>query len=784
HHGYGRAKRGRIGRTTRILALSLLLMVAAANSSLAQTCVEPPSGILAWWPGDENADDISGNDNHAQLEDDASAGVSGKVNGAFLFDGAGDIADTPLLLSDQGTIELWINPTSLDGAIYGLFGTFSQSNGNDRLWVAPRGALGGLGIPPNKIVTNFGSCCATEIIVDSPFIVGNWTHLAITFDYNANFFSLYIDGQQVATAIASRNTPTLAFSFGGFRSNFGQNFRWPGLLDEVTIYDRVLSAMEIQDIFNAGSAGKCIEDIEAPTCVEPPTGLVSWWPGEENADDISGNAHHAQLQGSVLAGVPGQVGNAFQFDGIFGGADNLIDTPITLPVSGTIEFWITPSATLTSVYGILGTFSATSSNRLWIAVSGPSGGPALAPNRFVVNLGSCCVNDLNIPNPLTMGEWTHIGLSFDYVNDSYVLYVNGEEADSSAALRNAPTELLSFGGFRSTFNQDFRWPGLLDEVTVYDRVLSATEVQDIFNAGSAGKCIGGSGGLNCVKPPSGILAWWPGEENADDISGNENHGILGDGTSFEPGQVGQTFSFDGVDDRIIVENEEAFDFITEVSVETWVFSSGAEGNYQGVINKGYHANGPFELRMTRQGGSGDVFLHCASDHAIFFDVTTTQGLQFAAACLTKNVWHHVAGMYDGTEVRLYLDGELAETRFHGGTLIQNDLPVSIGWNGLFGEYWSGLIDEVSIYDRALSSAEVQSIFNAGSAGKCTEVSVPGDLDGDGDVDQDDLGIVVNCFGQFVADTPDCAIADVAPPPNGDGVINILDVSFVGSHFTP
>ncbi len=63
-------------------------------------------------------------------------------------------------------------------------------------------------------------------------------------------------------------------------------------------------------------------------------------------------------------------------------------------------------------------------------------------------------------------------------------------------------------------------------------------------------------------------------------------------------------------------------------------------------------------------------------------------------------------------------------------------------------------------------------------------SIPGDLDGDGDVDQDDLQIVVDCFGQFVADNSDCAIADVAPLPTGDDVINILDISFVVSHFTP
>ncbi len=57
------------------------------------------------------------------------------------------------------------------------------------------------------------------------------------------------------------------------------------------------------------------------------------------------------------------------------------------------------------------------------------------------------------------------------------------------------------------------------------------------------------------------------------------------------------------------------------------------------------------------------------------------------------------------------------------------------------------------------------------------------LDDDGAVDQDDLGIVVNCFGQVVAENPGCTIADVAPPPDGDGVVNILDVSFVGRNIS-
>ena len=67
---------------------------------------------------------------------------------------------------------------------------------------------------------------------------------------------------------------------------------------------------------------------------------------------------------------------------------------------------------------------------------------------------------------------------------------------------------------------------------------------------------------------------------------------------------------------------------------------------------------------------------------------------------------------------------------------------------------------------------------------CEGGGIDGDIDGDGDVDMDDLLIVVGCFGQLVANNPDCARADVASPPDGDGVINILDVSFVASNFTP
>jgi hypothetical protein len=174
---------------------------------------------------------------------------------------------------------------------------------------------------------------------------------------------------------------------------------------------------------------------------------------------------------------------------------------------------------------------------------------------------------------------------------------------------------------------------------------------------------------------------------------------------------------------IVIANEAAFDFTTQVSVDAWVFIRGGDDDYQGIVNKGYYNAGPFELRMTRQ-GDGIVF-GCPQTHILYFNVTTNNGLQYAGGCLTKGVWHHVAGTYDGMNVSLYIDGHIpvspngtVGTGAQSGTLLQNDLPVSIGWNGAFGEVWSGLIDEVQIFNRALTDAEVQSIFDAGHAGQC------------------------------------------------------------------
>ena len=81
-----------------------------------------------------------------------------------------------------------------------------------------------------------------------------------------------------------------------------------------------------------------------------------------------------------------------------------------------------------------------------------------------------------------------------------------------------------------------------------------------------------------------------------------------------------------------------------------------------------------------------------------------------------NVWSHIAGVDNGTTASLYLNGNLIGAESSGLGILSGDL--FIGTRDGTQEFLSGLIDEVGLYDRALSQTEIQAIFDAGSAAKC------------------------------------------------------------------
>ena len=208
------------------------------------------------------------------------------------------------------------------------------------------------------------------------------------------------------------------------------------------------------------------------------------------------------------------------------------------------------------------------------------------------------------------------------------------------------------------------------------------------------------GAKACIEPAAGLVGWWPADEEAKDIQGG-NDGRL-DGATLAAGLVGQAFSFDGAS-RVSAPTTGLPTGGGDRTLELWVKVSTF------MVGEAFFAGyGEF--------GSADQTYHLGTTgNTLFF---SQWGQAIAGPALETGRWYHVAVTNVGTRVTLYLDGAAVasgDLRLDtpGGTrLFVGSLP------GEGSKRLDGLVDEVGIYDRALSAAEIQAIFLAGSNGRC------------------------------------------------------------------
>jgi hypothetical protein len=215
---------------------------------------------------------------------------------------------------------------------------------------------------------------------------------------------------------------------------------------------------------------------------------------------------------------------------------------------------------------------------------------------------------------------------------------------------------------------------------------------------------------------AGQISLYKAEGNAlDSVDGN--HGTLIGGVTFTDGRFGQAFAFDGVDDFVRVNNAPNIE-PTAISVEAWLKM--ADVNSEGYIL----AKGASEsLSSSYYFYVGDGLTFNVFSEGFFSQDSGAIIRSFAGSPADGSIydgqWHHVVGTYDGAMVRLFVDGTEIGEGTPASFDIGYDMPLSndlfIGsYNGDFG--FDGLIDEVSIFNRALSAAEVLARFNGDAGG--------------------------------------------------------------------
>jgi subtilase family serine protease len=220
---------------------------------------------------------------------------------------------------------------------------------------------------------------------------------------------------------------------------------------------------------------------------------------------------------------------------------------------------------------------------------------------------------------------------------------------------------------------------------------------------------------SCASPPSGLVAWWAGDGNANDIQGG-NNGTLQNGATFAPGMVGQAFSFDGVSGYVEIPDSPSLNPPIAITLDAWVKPNGLGSHI--IVAKYGKSGASWALLDT---GAGRLRFNVDSG-------PNSRTLDTNSPVLTVGVWQHVAATFDTATqaLKIYVNGvEAPGTLVETGTvttIANNPTPVRIGAyrdsGDNLGAFWSGLIDEVGIYNRALTATEIQAIYNAGSAGKC------------------------------------------------------------------
>ena len=217
---------------------------------------------------------------------------------------------------------------------------------------------------------------------------------------------------------------------------------------------------------------------------------------------------------------------------------------------------------------------------------------------------------------------------------------------------------------------------------------------------------------NCVAAPSGLVNWWSGDGNAYDLIGDGDGSLL-NGVQFVAGKVGAAFSFDGINDYASIPFTGSFDFApaAQFTLMAWI-NAQPRNQFQAVIVKCPPSDDwdwGLWIDPNNRFMSGLNNLHI---------LTSTTVVQSGA-------WHHVAVAYKNGIWRLYVDG-VTQAQASGVFITQSTGSLAFGRKGEAipsPGYFQGAIDEVMIFNRALSGSEIQAIYLAGGNGVCKTIQI-------------------------------------------------------------
>jgi hypothetical protein len=453
----------------------------------------------------------------------------------------------------------------------------------------------------------------------------------------------------------------MANSTGPLR--IGGNAIWPewfnGLIDDARVYNRALTASEIQGDMNTPVSPPAPPDTAPPTA---PAGLtatgslaavsLSWTAASDNVGVVKYDVHRSTTAGftpSAANRVAQPTGTSYQDTGLAAGT--YYYRVIAEDAAGNVG----PASNEASATATADTTSPT------VSVTAPAAGATVSGT---VNVTANASDDVGVAGVQFTLDGVSLGTE-DLASPYSVSWNTAAVANGSHTLRAVARDAAG------------------------NTTTSAPVAVTVSNAAG----------------PSGLVAAYgfnagSGTTTADS-SGNALVGTLNGPTWTTAGKYGAALSFDGVNDWVTVSDAAALDLTTKMTLEAWVNPSQLTGKWRTVILK----EQPAELVYA---------LYAASDTNVPMGIVFTGGAERKAkgtTALALNTWTHLALTYDGTTLRLYVNGTQTASLATTGTMPNSSGALRIGGNGVWSEWFAGKIDEVRVYNKALTAAEIQADMN-------------------------------------------------------------------------
>ena len=652
-----------------------------SNVSFAQQNTDPFSnGLIGYWRMDES----SWNGTAGEVKDRSGNNINGTfVNGSTVvggrFGNAGNfVPGTNNYVNLGSNMSIANNSFTLAGWV-----RRSTSGRWDLIWSASSGSTNrSLHVGFNS--SNFLVCNFYENDLQGSLTVTdtNWHHFACTFDSTTKTRALYLDGAPAGSDIASANYQgTGNIKIGGNYTS--DSNAYSGNIDEVRIYNRALSRQEINSLYNFTPAPVLYYNFNENTGT--------------TANDSSGNGNAGTLTNGPTW-VNGSQSGGLRFDGVDDSVVRADNATIDVTGNITMSAWVYPTASDANATVV------TKLNAYYLERHSDG---KIQAYFYGVTTPGYHQSTGTIPN----NQWSYISVTYDGANIRF--YINGVLDRTIAAAGSITNSTGSlFVGSLEPGNDGYEFTGSIDEVRVYNYARTQEQIVSDMNSGHPAP----------GSPVGSAVANWKFDEGYGDTaanSGNAGSVLNGNLSGTCPGAAtcpiwsmsgknGRAMSFDGVDDFIDVPDAQSIDFTGDMTISMWVQPRGTQKSNADIISK--HSNGGYMIEQN---------LNSTNQYYFAWDTTGAGAYtgQAALTTLAANVWQHFVVVKSGATITHYLNGvQTAQATGSSATISVNAQPLRIGnWASTSGRQWNGLLDDLKMYNLALSADQVKVEYNQGKS---------------------------------------------------------------------